>query len=128
MTKLAPDSTRIHDVAAAHDLAELVMSMNLTSDMSLKARELARRVLGVGTQFDHGATPIVTNGTLRLVPREEPVFLIRGQDAVGAAAVRAWISLAEQVGAAPEILEKARAQAELMDAWPRKKTPDAAAA
>lgn len=127
MTTTFP-STEIRDTDAAIRLAELVLSMSMITDKGVYARELARRVLGVATRLDDGATPIVTNGTLRFVPRDEPVFLIRGQDAVGAAAVRVWIDLAGQAGAKPDILAKARAQADLMDAWPRKKTPDAAAA
>lgn len=59
---------------------------------------------------------IVTNGTLRRIPAEEPVFLIRGQDVVSGDAVRAW--------ADPEIIKIARMQAEKMDSWPKKKIPD----
>ena len=67
---------------------------------------------------------ITTNGTTRLIPADEPVFLIRGQDEVGGNAVRAWVELAAQAGASPDILSLAFHQAEKMDAWPKKKTPD----
>jgi hypothetical protein len=67
---------------------------------------------------------IVTNGTIRRIPAEEPVFLIRGQDVVSGDAVRAWADLAEASGADPEIIKIARLQAEKMDAWPKKKIPD----
>lgn len=67
---------------------------------------------------------IVTNGTLRRIPAEEPVFLIRGQDVVSGDAVRAWADLAEAIGADPEIIKIARMQAEKMDSWPKKKIPD----
>lgn len=128
MTNVPDDraSTARKDEAAIQ-LAELILSMGMVTDKGLVARRLAREVLGVS---DHGSTsvvtPITTNGTTRLVPRDEPVFLIRGQDVVGAAAVRAWADLAEANGAAPEILLVAREQADRMEAWPRKKTPDIA--
>lgn len=67
---------------------------------------------------------IVTNGTVRRIPADEPVFLIRGQDVVSGDAVRAWADLAEANGADQEIITVARQQAEKMDAWPKKKIPD----
>lgn len=114
------------NTAAALELAELVLSMNMATDRGLVARRLARQVLGVA---DHGQAPevtaITTNGTTRLVPRKEPVFLLRGQDQHAAAAVRHWIELATRGGAEPAILNSALAQARLMDEWPKKKAPDA---
>lgn len=59
-----------------------------------------------------------------LIPEEEPVFIIRGQDVVAGDAVRAWADLAEAVGADPALVERARTWAERMDAWPVKKAPD----
>lgn len=112
----------------ARQLAELVLSMDLITDKGLVARRLAREMLGLddaGCAPD--AMPITTNGTTRLIPRDEPVFLIRGQDAVGGAAVRAWATLAEANGADPHIVGVARRHAHKMDAWPKKKTPDLAA-
>lgn len=67
---------------------------------------------------------ITTNGTMRRIPADEPVFLIRGQDAVGGAAVRAWAELAEANGAGGHILAVARNHAAKMDAWPKKKVAD----
>ena len=123
------DYDAIQDTTVAIRLAELVLSMDMVTDRGLVARQLAREVLGIE---DHGrapaSTPITTNGTTRLIPRDEPVFLIRGQDAVGGEAVRAWANLAEANGAAPEILRVAREHADKMDAWPKKKTPDLAKA
>jgi len=49
-----------------------------------------------------------------LIPEDEPVFLIRGQDRAAPGAVEAWANLAELMGAAPVILEAARKQARLM--------------
>ncbi|WP_434619273.1 hypothetical protein [Azospirillum sp. B2RO_4] len=66
--------------------------------------------------------------TAGIIPADEPVFLIRGQDAVGAAAVRAWADLAEAAGAKPDILFVTRAHADRMEAWAIKKTPDLPAA
>lgn len=110
---------------ASRQLAEIVLSMQLTTDKGLVARRLAREVLGVD---EHGIAPnvvsITTNGTTRLVPRDEPVFLIRGQDAAGAATVRAWADMAETLGADSEILRVAREHADRMEAWPKKKTAD----
>lgn len=119
------DYNAIQDTTAARQLAELVLSMQMVMDKGLVARRLAREVLCID---DHGnapdALPITTNGTTRLIPRDEPVFLIRGQDSVGGAAVRAWAELAEANGAAPEILRIAREHADKMDVWPKKKTAD----
>lgn len=63
-----------------------------------------------------------------LIPADEPVFLIRGQDKVGGYAVRDWANRAESAGAAPDIVQRARHHSLLMDAWPAKKTPDLASA
>ncbi len=119
------DYDSIQDNTAAAQLAELVLSLNMITDKGLVARRLAREVLGIDDAGNAPAvTPITTNGTTRLIPRDEPVFLIRGQDAVGADAVRAWADLAERQGASSDIVEVARAHALRMDAWPRKKTAD----
>jgi hypothetical protein len=59
-----------------------------------------------------------------LIPDDEPVFLVRASDAVAARTVRFWANEAESKGAAPNIVEAARRQAELMDAWPIHKVPD----
>jgi hypothetical protein len=59
-----------------------------------------------------------------LIPDDEPVFLIRGCDAVAVETVRFWATVAAAMGAAPEIVEAARKQADLMEAWPVHKVPD----
>lgn len=123
--ELSQDATGAKEAATAHELAEVVLSMHLVTAAGQTAKRLARALLGVA---DCGAAPdvvaVTTNGTTRLIPKEEPVFLIRGQDVAGGDAVRAWADLAERQGAAPEILRVAREHAALMDAWPQKKTPD----
>lgn len=66
---------------------------------------------------------IVTNGTAREIPADEPVFLIRGQDKVGAATVRAWCDLAAAAGADFNTVSSARWHAAKMESWPVKKVP-----
>jgi hypothetical protein len=61
------------------------------------------------------------------IPEDEPVFLIRGQDAVGAEVVRFWGRLNAERGGDLELSQTAKAQAALMDAWPTKKLADAPA-
>lgn len=110
---------------ASQQLAEIVLSMQMTTDKGLVARRLARQVLGIDEQGrGPDLVPITTNGTTRLIPRDEPVFLIRGQDAAGAATVRAWADMADALGADSEILRVAREHADKMDVWPKKKTAD----
>jgi hypothetical protein len=58
-----------------------------------------------------------------LIPDDEPVFLLRGQDALACMAVRYYAYLCE-IHQAPEIAARARAHAEWMAQWPKKKIPD----
>jgi len=60
----------------------------------------------------------------KLIPENEPVFLIRAQDMVSADAVRNWADLNDEAGGDPEASKKAREHAELMDKWPVKKPAD----
>ena len=119
------DYDQIQDISDGVALAELILSMDMATEKGKLARHLARKVLGVRDVFDRtDMTAITTNGTTRFIPIDEPVFLIRGQDAVSGDAVRAWADLAERSGADADILGLAREHASLMDAWPKKKTPD----
>ena len=52
-----------------------------------------------------------------LIPDDEPVFLLRGQDKCAADTVRWWAAQAELINASAEIVEIARGQACLMDLW-----------
>lgn len=119
------DYNVIQDITAARKLADLVLSMELVTDAGLVARRLAREVLGI---TDHGRAqamnPITTNGTTRLIPDDEPVFLLRGQDALAGTTVRAWARLVEDHGGDREIVRVAMEHAAKMDAWPKKKLPD----
>lgn len=58
------------------------------------------------------------------IPEGEPVFLIRGQDVIGALIVRQWAEEYQKRGGDPVIADSARAHAILMDAWPKKKMAD----
>lgn len=120
------DYDRIQDNGTAIALAQLIMSMSFVGEAGQTARNLARQVLDEANI--HGdQTAIVTNGTVRSIPADEPVFLIRAQDAVGATAVRIWADLAEDAGAKPDILGAARSHAGWMEQWALKKTPDLSA-
>lgn len=59
-----------------------------------------------------------------LIPEDEPVFLIRAQDMVGASTVYDWAKNAEDAGASPEIVKMAREHAAKMARWRKKKLPD----
>jgi len=61
-----------------------------------------------------------------LIPADEPVFLLRGQDKHAAATVRAWANAAAGAGGDPQMILLALEHADLMDAWPAKKRPDLA--
>lgn len=58
------------------------------------------------------------------IPDDEPVFLIRAQDIVGAAAVRAWADLHDAAGGDPKLSRLACEHANLMQQWPKKKHAD----
>lgn len=61
------------------------------------------------------------------IPEDEPVFLIRGQDAVAPEVVTYWALQAQLKGAAKNICDAARAQADAMVQWQQehgKKIPD----
>ena len=59
-----------------------------------------------------------------LIPRTEPVFLLRAQDTCAAATVDFWADMAENSGAHPDIVRLAREQAIRMANWRKHKTPD----
>jgi len=53
----------------------------------------------------------------KIIPADEPVFLIRGQDLAGPAGVEAYALLAEIAGASKEVVDGCRLQAEAMKHW-----------
>lgn len=58
-----------------------------------------------------------------LIPEDEPVVLLRGQDSLAVEALDYYAELCEQ-NQAPEVAAKIRAHVELMKLWPKKKIPD----
>lgn len=54
-----------------------------------------------------------------LIPEDEPVFLIRGQDKNGPAAVRAYAWIHQRNGGSYELGALAAAHADRMEAWQR---------
>ena len=52
-----------------------------------------------------------------VIPEAEPVFLIRGQDIIGHAAVRAWAQLHHVNGGQDAAYEAALRHADRMEAW-----------
>lgn len=77
-----------------------------------------RIIAVVGAPHDREVDKAVEEGRLApLIPEDEPVFLVRAQDMVGADTVRAWAEFAEGVGADPDMVAAARNHAEAMDRW-----------
>lgn len=64
-----------------------------------------------------------------LIPDDEPVFLIRGQDRAAIPAAEAWCTAAEALGADPEIVAAVRRHIEVVREWQEThaKVPDAPA-
>lgn len=58
------------------------------------------------------------------IPGDEPIFILRGQDATAPTFVEAWADSAERYGVNPEKVAAARACAAKMRAWRNRKTPD----
>ena len=103
-------------------LIELVQGTKNDTAASLAAQNICRKILGEAGQID--LVPFQTNGTLRLIPRDEPVFLIRGQDICAAEAVQAWVQIAKAKGVNEATLRSAKAVAVKMEEWKPKKKPD----
>jgi hypothetical protein len=62
-----------------------------------------------------------------LIPEDEPVFLLRGQDKVAPAAVGFWAFMASKEGAKKDIIDAALKQSDAMFDWQKKhniKVPD----
>lgn len=55
---------------------------------------------------------------------KEPVFVLRAQDKLAPALVRAWIALAETHGVSPKKLMSAQAVVWAMEKYPNRKIPD----
>jgi hypothetical protein len=59
-----------------------------------------------------------------LIPEDEPVMLFRGQDKHASNVVRYYAGLVAQDGGDEEVVRRCLDHAMLMDAWPKKKSPD----
>lgn len=62
-----------------------------------------------------------------LIPEDEPVFLLRGQDVFAPETIRSWASRVAAYGGDPEIIKMAREHADRMSKWQREnasKCPD----
>lgn len=73
------------------------------------------------------AEELATEGCLHKAADDEPVFVLRAQDAAAPYAVLAWASHAEDLGSPPEKVGEARRLARSMLAWQQEhgmKVPD----
>lgn len=64
-----------------------------------------------------------------IIPEDEPVFLVRGQDKAAPATLRAWAEEAGRLGANIDIIALVRQHVDAMEAWQRDqaaKVPDLA--
>lgn len=61
---------------------------------------------------------------LQKVADDEPLFLLRGQDALAAPTVLNWVDRAKQVSVPPAKIEEAEFIALEMSRWPDHKIPD----
>jgi hypothetical protein len=52
-----------------------------------------------------------------LIPEDEPVFLIRGQDRAAPAAMRAWIDEAAAQGASADIIDRVEGHLQAVIDW-----------
>lgn len=58
------------------------------------------------------------------LPEDEPVFVLRAQDATAGANIVTWIAIAQANNVPEAKLEEARACHRDFLAWPQKKVPD----
>jgi hypothetical protein len=58
-----------------------------------------------------------------LIPDDEPVVLLRGQDELAVRALKFYAVLCRQ-NQAPEVAQKIEDHVRLMEEWPKKKIPD----
>ena len=58
-----------------------------------------------------------------LIPDDEPVVLLRGQDELAVKAIEFYVELCEK-HQAPEVAAKMKDHLKLMKEWPKKKIPD----
>lgn len=75
------------------------------------------------------AAQLMSGRVQPIIPDDEPVFLIRGQDLAAIPAAEAWCEAAHELGAEPEIIATVRRHIELVREWQQThaKVPDAPA-
>ena len=113
----------VQDLTVAHQLATLLMTPGV-SDKAMVARRLAYEVLGFDSRGRHYDPPLTSiNEALRLIPWNEPVFLLRAQDPLAVEAVNAWLKAAEHIGIDHRLTDLVRKHVKLMSAWPTKELP-----
>lgn len=61
-----------------------------------------------------------------LIPEDEPVFLLRGQDKLAEMTLLYYAQLVKAHGGDPAIIDATIAQSIRMSEWPKKKLPDLA--
>lgn len=59
-----------------------------------------------------------------IIPADEPVFLLRGQDELAAEAVDYYAAKVEAAGGDPAVVKRSREWANEMRRWPVQKMPD----
>jgi hypothetical protein len=62
--------------------------------------------------------------TLKKVDKDEPIFVLRGQDKLAPALVEAWAALAEEHGVDSDRIREATSCANQMRFWQPRKFPD----
>ena len=65
-----------------------------------------------------------TDTCLAKAAPDEPIFVLRAQDALAPMVVRYWATLARERGVGTAKLDEAEALAQLMEQWPTRKNPD----
>ena len=66
-------------------------------------------------------------GVLSKVTADEPIFVLRGKDALAVGTIEKWMELAEKAGVSKEKIDEADALCGRMEAWQRRngcKVPD----
>mgnify|MGYP001596414901 CR=1 FL=1 len=69
-------------------------------------------------------TEELKSGCIAKAADDEPVFVLRAQDRLAPALVRAWASLAREHGCSDEKCNEAVQLARAMEQWPTRKFPD----
>lgn len=55
---------------------------------------------------------------------DEPIFVLRAQDALAPEVIRYWAERAEQAGCGPAKVREAQEIARAMERWPARRNPD----